>query len=173
MKKRPHKCLKYRGCTQRVVKILLWIVFASILTINIHKYSDICPEKTPYMICVANYKCAYIHKSTNMSLIDHLAFLSDNNLCVKREFLPHGLSSLTKSSTLFVNNLFKSVFKSDKKLLADFSYDYDNVVFWEITRQEVGYWLAFVILVWMNKSLKTMGNKKSLFDVMEPSYKNP
>ena len=123
------------------------------------------------MICVANYNCAYIHKSSNMSLFDHLSFMSDNNICIKRSLLPHGLSSITKSGTNFVNDLFKNVFDSNKKLLADFSYDYDTIVFANITRQEIGFWLSFIILIWMHYSLKTMGNKKTLFDVMEPSYK--
>ena len=44
-----------------------------------------CYEKTPYFMCVANKKCAYLKKHGQQSYIDILPFMSDKNRCVLRE----------------------------------------------------------------------------------------
>ena len=171
---RRHKCLKYRATVQLVVDILFWVAIASIATVVIHKSAELCPVKQPYVLCVANHHCAYITKGTNRSFVDHLPFLSDNNMCVSRSDFPRGLGSLTERGTNMLNNLFQKVnvalnAKARTQLLADFHYEYDEVVFYGITRYEIGLWLLFCILAWLRRELRTMGDPKTIFDFMRPN----
>ena len=109
---RPHKCLKYRACARKVVGVLFWVVIGVIATVIIHKSAQLCPSRQPYMMCVANRHCAYIRKSTNRSFLDHLPFLSDNNMCVLRRDFPQGLGRLTESGTNLINKVFRGVKKA-------------------------------------------------------------
>ena len=93
-KNRPHPCLRFRKCGQKFVKAILYLCVAILATINIHKYNHICPEMTPKFICVSNPHCAYIHKSSNLSIFDHFKFFSENNFCVERKYFPKGLGSV-------------------------------------------------------------------------------
>ena len=71
-----------------------------------------------------------------------------------------------------INSIFGKVTGSKKKgLLKDFSYEYDQVVGWSLTRFEIGYLFLLVMLVSLRYQLNTMGNRKTMFDFMEPAVK--
>ena len=100
---------------------------------------------SPYLICIANPECAFIRKTNNLSLVDHLPFISNHNFCVKRSDFPRGLGSLASKTTNVINNAFSTVLhslglKEREKLLADFSYEYDSIVAYNTTRYEIGLW---------------------------------
>jgi hypothetical protein len=56
-----------------------------------------------------------------------------------------------------------------KALLRNFTYEFDQDVFRGITRYEIGFYLLLLILLMLHVELKTMGNKKNIFDWMNDS----
>ena len=170
-----HWCLKYREGARKTVKFLFCIVLSAIIAIIYQKNAESCPSQQPYLLCVANRHCAYIRKTTNRSFLDHLPFMSENNMCVHRSDFPKGLLTLTESGTNLINKIFRSVntvinSKNKNDLLADFRYEFDTIVFWGVTRQEVGLWFLLWILSGSMWALQTMGDHKTIFDWIEPSY---
>ena len=67
-----------------IMKMILYYTIGCLVSVNILKYKDICPEYTPYIICVSSHKCAYISKSDNRNIIDYVPFLSPNYKCIYR-----------------------------------------------------------------------------------------
>lgn len=60
--------------------------------------------------------------------------------------------------------------ETDKsRLLSDFKYYFDEVIFLQMTRYEFGLWLVFAIFFFLNRSLKKMGDAKTVFDFMRPA----
>ena len=59
--------------------------------------------------------------------------------------------------------------KNKNKLLSDFKYYYDEVIFLQMTRYEVGLWIIFTIFFLMKKALVTCGDRKTVFDYMRPA----
>ena len=143
-----------------------------LLTVNMQKQAGVCPEKSPYVICIANVNCAYIRRTGEMSFLDYLPFLSGNNRCVHRKYFPEGLLRLADSAWEKLSWMFDKVntkeselnIKQRKRILGNFTYEFDQDVFWGITRYEIGFYLILAILGMLHFNLKTMGNKKSYFD---------
>lgn len=59
--------------------------------------------------------------------------------------------------------------KQKRRLLNDFKYMYDEVIFFGVTRYEFGLWLMFAIAYFLRKALEKCGDKKTVFDFMRPS----
>lgn len=59
--------------------------------------------------------------------------------------------------------------RQKKRLLNEFKYLYDEVIFMGITRYEFGLWLMFAIGFFLRKALLKCGDKKTVFDFMRPS----
>ena len=60
---------------------------------------DPCNIFTPYIFCLANYKCGYIRKFKQKDFKDYLPRYFDNgsnNMCVYKADFPNGLNSFPK-----------------------------------------------------------------------------
>lgn len=55
-----------------------------------------------------------------------------------------------------------------EKLIREFRYFYDDVIGLGITRYEFGLWIIMLGFFFLRKYLNTCGNKKSMFDYMQP-----
>ncbi len=84
------------------MKIIMYYTIGCLVTVNILKFKEICPENTPYIICVSNHKCAYISKSDNKNIFDYVPFLSQNNKCIERDIFNQTLVKGTQA----LNQLF-------------------------------------------------------------------
>ena len=102
--------------------------------------------------------------------------------CVPRKTI----TAVTTKGLNAVNEAYKMFFADDKKLLPNYSYEYDRklvsfvipeidlstiVIQGELslTRFELGLWIAFGLLYMMKEALVTMGDHKTIFDWMKAS----
>ena len=65
LKNRPHRCLKYRKPAQIFVEVLFWATTLALLIVTAQKHAQICDANNLYVLCLANYNCAYIRKTSN------------------------------------------------------------------------------------------------------------
>ena len=56
-----------------------------------------------------------------------------------------------------------------KRLISEFKYFYDEVIFLYITRYEFGLWIIFAIFFLLRKALQRCGVQKTVFDFMRQS----
>ena len=109
-----------------------------------------------------------------MGILDYLPLVSENNRCVLRKDYPEGLTRVASSALKKLNWMFLKAaeeldLKQKKQILRNFTYEFDQDVFWGITRYEIGFYLILLILFMLHVELKTMGNKKNIFDFMHDS----
>jgi hypothetical protein len=82
------------------------------------------------------------------------------------------INSLTGSDEPTIDSATKEILlgkPKQKKIVSDFSYQYDDVIGLGMTRYEFGIWLIFAIFYFLRRYLETCGNKKTVFDFMRPS----
>ena len=52
-----------------------------------------CPISSPFLLCLSNYKCGYIYKSSDKSIYDYIWGMN-NNKCVLASDFPEGLDNI-------------------------------------------------------------------------------
>ena len=99
------------------------------------------------------------------------------------------LKEYASKGAIKLNQMLGDYFEKGS-LLPDYRYEYDQKVFsfqvpafelgnhlivgeFAITRFEIGFWILFAMLLMMHFALKTMGDKKTIFDFMTPANEIP
>lgn len=62
-----------------------------------------------------------------------------------------------------------NISKQKSRLLSDFKYYYDDVIFMNLTRYEFGLWLVFAMFYFLRKAMEKCGDRKTIFDFMNPA----
>ena len=75
-------------------------------------------------------------------------------------------SLMGKAKELFTSTMRET---QKKRLVSEFKYYYDEVIFFNMTRYELGLWIVFAIFFFLKRALNTCGDRKTVFDFMRPA----
>jgi hypothetical protein len=73
---------------------------------------------------------------------------------------------MDKAKELFTSTMIET---QKKRLISEFKYYYDEVIFFNLTRYELGLWIVFAIFYFLKRALNTCGDRKTVFDFMRPA----
>jgi hypothetical protein len=79
-------------------------------------------------------------------------------------------SLMGKAKELFTSTMRET---QKKRLVSEFKYYYDEVIFFNMTRYELGLWIVFGIFFFLKRALNTCGDRKTVFDFMRPAAQKP